>query len=63
MTKIITSTCLVQLVERGVISLDEDIKPMLPELAKLQILNGFDEESNPIMQENNSSITLRYYMS
>jgi hypothetical protein len=36
---------------------------MLPELAKLQILNGFDEESNPIMQENNSSITLRYYMS
>jgi CubicO group peptidase (beta-lactamase class C family) len=59
MTKIITVTCLMQLVERGVIDLDHDVRPLVPELAKMQILRGFDAEDKPILEDNHTAITLR----
>jgi CubicO group peptidase (beta-lactamase class C family) len=49
-----------QLVERGEIGLDDDVRPRIPELAKMQILRGFDENDKPILEDNTKSITLRY---
>lgn len=60
MTKIITSTCLMQLVEKGLFKLDEDVRPLVPELAKMQILRGFDKDDKPILEDNVKPITLRY---
>ncbi|KAM5350465.1 hypothetical protein ACJ41O_006970 [Fusarium nematophilum] len=59
MTKIVTITCLMQLVERGVISLDDDTRPLVPELKAMQILRGFDQDDKPILQDNDKPITLR----
>lgn len=60
MTKIITATAIMQLVEKGLIKLDEDVRPLVPELAKMQILRGFDEDGKPILEDNVKPITLRY---
>lgn len=59
MTKIITTTCLMQLVERGSIGLDDDVRGRVPELDKMQILRGFTEQGCPILQDNVKPITLR----
>src|SRR5205823_4073521 len=42
MTKAITSTAAMQLVDRGKLSLDRPIAGLLPELASPQVLEGFD---------------------
>lgn len=60
MTKIITITAIMQLVERGEIGLDDDVRPRIPELAKMQILRGFDDNDKPILEDNTKTITLRY---
>lgn len=60
MTKIITATAIMQLVEKGLIKLDDDVRPLVPELAKMQILRGFDEDGKPILEDNVKPITLRY---
>src|SRR5712692_6126679 len=43
MTKAITSTAAMQLVDRGKVTLDEPVAKHLPQLAKLDVLNGFDK--------------------
>jgi len=48
-----------QLVEKGELRLEDDMRSILPELGKLQILQGFDDEDQPILQENTKPITLR----
>ncbi|KAB5571729.1 beta-lactamase/transpeptidase-like protein [Coniochaeta sp. 2T2.1] len=58
LTKIITSTCLMQLVERGLVSLDDDVRPRVPELGKMKILKGF-KDGIPDLVENSEPITLR----
>lgn len=45
-----------QVVEKGLISLDDDISSLLPELAKQPILHGFDESGKPITSERKSPI-------
>lgn len=60
MTKIITITAIMQLVERGEIGLGDDVRPRIPELAKMQILRGFDDNDKPILEDNTKPITLRY---
>lgn len=37
-TKLVTATCVMQLVEAGTIGLDDDVRPLVPELGRLQIL-------------------------
>lgn len=60
MTKLITTTCLMQLVEQNLIGLDEDIRNLIPELAEMQILRGIDSDQAPVLEENSKPITLRY---
>jgi CubicO group peptidase (beta-lactamase class C family) len=43
MTKLVTAVSVMQLVERGVLSLDEDVRKWVPELANIQILRGMNQ--------------------
>ncbi|KAK0736046.1 beta-lactamase/transpeptidase-like protein [Apiosordaria backusii] len=64
LTKVITTICVLQIVERGLIELDDDVRPLIPELASMKILKGFDEENGgaPILVENTAPITLRHLL-
>ncbi|KAF6819911.1 beta-lactamase family protein [Colletotrichum sojae] len=58
-TKLITTTAALQLVERGKITLDEDVTHLLPVLASQPILSGFSEAGEPILSPRKNPITLR----
>lgn len=60
MTKAITSTAAMQLVERGRLSLDAPIGATLPELAAPQVLEGFDAAGEPRLRPAKRPITLRH---
>jgi CubicO group peptidase (beta-lactamase class C family) len=60
LTKLITVSGILQIVEKGLVTLDEDVRPIVPELGKLQLLKGFDESDKVILEENTKPITLRY---
>ena len=46
MTKAITSAAAMQLVEQGKLSLDGPIGKILPEIASMQVLEGFDQAAS-----------------
>jgi methyl acetate hydrolase len=60
MTKAITSTAAMQLVERGKLELDVPISKVLPELASPQVLEGFDAVGAPKLRPARRAITLRH---
>ena len=62
MTKAVTSAGAMQLVEQGKLSLDAPIGEVLPDLAKPQVLEGFDEKGEPKLRPAKSAITLRQLM-
>jgi methyl acetate hydrolase len=59
MTKAITSTAAMQLVEQGRLALDSPIADTLPELAAPQVLEGFDANGAPRLRPAARPITLR----
>ena len=59
MTKAITGTGCMQLVERGRISLDDDCGPLVPALANPRVLVGFEDNGKPITRPAKGAITLR----
>jgi CubicO group peptidase (beta-lactamase class C family) len=58
MTKAITSTAALQLVERGKLSLHEPASKHLPELEKLEVLEGFDAAGKPMLRPAKKQVTL-----
>lgn len=59
-TKLMTSLCAMQLVERGLITLDEPVYKHIPELEKFTVLKGLEEETGkPIEEKHTKPITLR----
>ncbi|WP_234682401.1 serine hydrolase domain-containing protein [Bradyrhizobium monzae] len=62
MTKAVTSAGAMQLVEQGKLSLDAPIGSLLPDLAKPQVLEGFDAKGEPKLRPATSAITLRQLM-
>src|SRR5216683_1177520 len=60
MTKAITSTAAMQLVEQGRLALDRPIARILPELAMPQVLEGFDAAGEPKLRPARRPITLRH---
>lgn len=62
LTKLVTATCLLQLVERGQITIEEDLRLRLPFLSDVQILRGFDGDDQPILEDNHHPITLRHLL-
>ncbi len=57
-TKIITAIAVLQVVEKGLIGLDDKIDEVLPELAALKILTTM-ENGKPIFAERQNAMTLR----
>ena len=62
MTKAITSTAAMQLVEQGKLGLDQPIGTVLPELASAQVLEGFDAAGAPQLRSARRPITLRHLL-
>ncbi|KAJ4367177.1 hypothetical protein N0V83_007707, partial [Neocucurbitaria cava] len=59
-TKLMTSLCCMQLVERRLITLDEPVYTHIPELRSFNVLKGFEEDSGkPIEEPHRKDITLR----
>jgi len=59
MTKAVTATAAMQLVEQGKLQLDEPISKVLPDLAAPQVLEGFDDKGQPKLRPAKRPITLR----
>ncbi len=60
MTKPVTSVAVMQLMEQGKLKLDEPISRYLPQLAKLQVLTGFDPDGGkPQLRPSVKPVTLR----
>jgi methyl acetate hydrolase len=62
MTKAITATAAMQLVERGKLSLDRPATDVVPELAKAQVLAGVDRASRPLLRPPKRPITLKHLL-
>ncbi|KAL2142349.1 hypothetical protein VTI28DRAFT_1241 [Corynascus sepedonium] len=73
MTKLFTTLTLLHLVERGgQLTLDEDLRPRVPELASLPILKGFataadgqnpdKKEGEPLLEPYDAPMTLRHLL-
>ena len=62
MTKAITSTAAMQLVERGKLALDHPIADVLSELSAPQVLEGFDPSGEPRLRPAKRPITLRHLL-
>ncbi|CZR56749.1 related to transesterase [Phialocephala subalpina] len=62
-TKLVTTVAVLQCVDKGLLSLDDDITTVLPELKDVQVLTGFEKgekgEDKPVLKENTKTITLR----
>lgn len=60
-TEIMTAICVMQLVEQGLIDLDDDISNILPELKNPVIIVGFHDSSQvATFEKARNSITLRH---
>src|SRR5437773_12355341 len=57
MTKAITTTAVMQLVEKGKLALDRPAAEVVPELAKAQVLEGFDASGAPRLRAPKRFIT------
>jgi methyl acetate hydrolase len=58
-TKALTSVAALQLVEDGLIGLDDPVGRWLPQLAAPKVLKGFDADEKPILEPATQPITLR----
>ncbi|RDW64477.1 serine hydrolase domain-containing protein [Aspergillus mulundensis] len=63
MTKLATAVAVVQLVERGVVSLDDEVRDKVPELKDLQVLRGMKEGKELNLELIQGKITLRHLLS
>ena len=59
MTKAVTATAAMQLVERGLLELDAPAKAVLPYLGEVQVLEGFDGNGESRLRPPKGDITLR----
>jgi CubicO group peptidase (beta-lactamase class C family) len=62
MTKAVTAAAAMQLVEQGKLRLDEPVGTLIPELASLKVLDGFDENGAPQLRPAKNQMTLRQLM-
>ncbi|MEZ5934731.1 MAG: serine hydrolase domain-containing protein [Alphaproteobacteria bacterium] len=62
MTKAVTATACMQLVEQGKLSLDQTMGELLPELANPMVLEGFDDAGQPKLRPAARPITLRHLL-
>jgi CubicO group peptidase (beta-lactamase class C family) len=62
MTKALTGTAAVQLVEQGRLELDRPAADWVPELGETRVLDGFDDSGQPVLRPPRRPITLRHLL-
>ena len=62
MTKALTGACAMQLIERGQLDLESAASNWVPELAKVEVLDGFDAAGKPRTRKPKRPITLRHLL-
>src|SRR6266571_3055576 len=62
MTKALTGTAAMQLVEQGKLALDTPAGEVVPELGEAVVLEGFDADGQPRTREPKRAITLRHLL-
>jgi methyl acetate hydrolase len=62
MTKAITATACMQLVEQGKLQLDQEMGKLLPQLESPKVLVGFDANGAPQLRPAKRAITLRHLL-
>jgi methyl acetate hydrolase len=62
MTKAVTATACMQLVEQGKLRLDQPMSEVLPELANPLVLEGYDSAGQPKLRSAKRPITLRHLL-
>jgi methyl acetate hydrolase len=62
MTKAVTATACMQLVEQGKLQLDQEMGKLLPALASPKVLDGFDAAGAPKLRPAKRPITLRHLL-
>jgi methyl acetate hydrolase len=62
MTKAITAAAAMQLVERGKLALERPASEVVPDLARAQVLEGFDPGGSPRLRAPRRPITLRHLL-
>ena len=62
MTKAITATACMQLIEQGRLRLDQKAGDMLPQLASPKVLEGFDADGKPRLRPTKRPITVRHLL-
>ena len=58
-TKLLTTIAALKCVEQGLLSLDGELSSIMPELAEKQVLTGFDDNGEAILEPVKSPITLK----
>ena len=62
MTKALTATAAMQLVEQGRVSLDTPLAPIVPELGAAQVVDSFDSAGAPRLRAPSRAVTLRHLL-
>ena len=62
LTKAVTSVAAMRLVEQGRVGLDQPLGPIVPKLAGLQVLEGFDAAGQPILRPARRDVTLHHLL-
>ena len=62
MTKALTGSAAMQLVEQGRLDLDAPASEVVPQLGDASVLEGFDDDGNPRTRPPRRAITLRHLL-
>jgi methyl acetate hydrolase len=62
MTKALTGTAAMQLVEQGKLALDSPVSNVIPALGEVEVLEGFDADDQPRTRKPRRAITLRHLL-
>ena len=62
MTKAITATAALQLLERGELDLDAPAANYVPEIGQLQVIEGFGDDGEPVLRPPKRAVTTRMLM-
>ncbi|KAI0430875.1 beta-lactamase family protein [Xylaria sp. FL1042] len=63
LTKLSTAIATMIAVEKGLVTLDQNVREIVPELEELDVLEGFDEDGTPRLRKCTSPISLRQLLS
>lgn len=59
LTKLSTAVATLVAVEKGLVTLDQNVREIVPELADLDVLEGFDDDGTPRLRKCKAPISLR----